>query len=600
MRALALLCGLTTALLAQDKGWGLPPHSALEFERKQTLTTRVLETKEQPPPGGENPDLGIFRGLVPAPVLLAGELDKEQRIRSTPPVDLRDLANYVAFDLRKPVRGKVRYVLPLVPPFGDVIVQARCEQVAADGMQKLVADVSRVVPEPGDMHREHFAAWVAPHCTHDLVGTLTITRHLDAETGFVDRFTAELAGTVTYPQAQARRRASFRIDESWQWQRLVRSADAALKTRVHDAIRLGSRYVKGHLENPAMPELGAQRAEGERTTYGSGRLALAILTVLKAEEDPNDKVVQAALDELRRREVLDTYSLALAIMAVEAAYAPSGERQALLSGQLQRPLPRKPSAADRKLLQAWTDRLLANTDQRVDKGYRLRWSYVAETRYDNSNTQYALLGLWSAHLCGIEIPAGTWLAAANHFLHDQRKPKPPALPLQLVTYHELERAADAGRTVSAARRVEPAGWSYIGEDTKPAYSSMTCAGLTGLTICGAILRETRRGGGVLPRIDKSIEAGFAWLAEHFTLRSNPGYAGAYAEWPDYHLYSLERACELSRIALLQDRDWYFEGTMLLLPRQLTSGEFAPGRLESTCFGVLFLKKAALPVVTGGR
>jgi len=77
-----------------------------------------------------------------------------------------------------------------------------------------------------------------------------------------------------------------------------------------------------------------------------------------------------------------------------------------------------------------------------------------------------------------------------------------------------------------------------------------------------------------------------------------GNAGKLREWYGYALYSLERACELGGIARLGERDWYFDGCMQLLRQQGRDGGFPT--IEDTCFAVLFLKKAQLPVRTGPR
>ena len=61
---------------------------------------------------------------------------------------------------------------------------------------------------------------------------------------------------------------------------------------------------------------------------------------------------------------------------------------------------------------------------------------------------------------------------------------------------------------------------------------------------------------------------------------------------------------LAGVALLHDRDWYYQGALQLLALQSRNGSWPAeqrGRqmLDATCFAVLFLKKAALPPTTGG-
>jgi len=117
------------------------------------------------------------------------------------------------------------------------------------------------------------------------------------------------------------------------------------------------------------------------------------------------------------------------------------------------------------------------------------------------------------------------------------------------------------------------------------------------------LRSGTASPGALRDVDEAIDAGFAWLAEEFTARANPGFVGKSDKHWYYWLYSLERACELAGVAWLDGRDWYYEGALQLLSQQRKDGAFATGGgetmlVEATCFAVLFLKKSTLPVVTG--
>ena len=125
--------------------------------------------------------------------------------------------------------------------------------------------------------------------------------------------------------------------------------------------------------------------------------------------------------------------------------------------------------------------------------------------------------------------------------------------------------------------------------------SMTVAGLTNLTICEAVLRGARKGGGELyTELREARRRGFAWMLTNFSVRDNPKFHAHYF----YYMYGLERAAELAQVALIGDRDWYFEGATMLIKMQAKNGNF--GRLVDNCFAVLFLKQAAppLPTLTG--
>jgi hypothetical protein len=125
---------------------------------------------------------------------------------------------------------------------------------------------------------------------------------------------------------------------------------------------------------------------------------------------------------------------------------------------------------------------------------------------------------------------------------------------------------------------------------------MTCAGISGLSLCSSALRTLKKSPLKMQReIDEALRGGLLWLQRNISVRYNPGPEGAWSNWHFYYLYGLERACELNQIALLGDTDWYFDGAMELLLRQTKEGTWDSP--ENTCFGLLFLKKTALPAIT---
>ena len=282
----------------------------------------------------------------------------------------------------------------------------------------------------------------------------------------------------------------------------------------------------------------------------------------------------------------------------------------LRSGSIDRPQKREVPAGDLALMQKWTDRLMTNVDTRVDPAYLLRFNYIDGRRFDNSVHQYGLLGLYAAHLCGVEVTPTVWEAAANHLL-DVQEEEGDKLTLQLMdyrTHNKLQFDPDARVTVaSAASRVK--GWSYInpkhGGAESGIWGSMTCAGITGLAICQAALLDyadvKRRK--LQSAATEARNDGFAWLAENMTVRYHPGAMIRQQRWLYYYLYGLERAALLSGVALIQDRDWYFEGAMMLALSQQADGDW-PGEIgadqsvERNAMAILFLKQSTSPVLTG--
>jgi hypothetical protein len=186
---------------------------------------------------------------------------------------------------------------------------------------------------------------------------------------------------------------------------------------------------------------------------------------------------------------------------------------------------------------------------------------------DNSNSQYALLGLRACFDAGIQIPDETihrsikWWLDSQYF--DERK--------------EGEYAAK--------------GWSYTSPAKEPrAYHAMTAGGVSSLAICDYLLgRDSKR--------NMPIKAGVNWIAQFWTLSSNY-----------YYLYGLERAGVLCGIEKFGRYAWYPLGAQWILEHQDASGAWlvekpsekpddnTAGNLYNTCFSILFLKRATRPLV----
>ena len=108
-------------------------------------------------------------------------------------------------------------------------------------------------------------------------------------------------------------------------------------------------------------------------------LAIGLLALIKGGIAKDDEVLQRCLQELRRRTLVDTYSLGNALMALESYYQPSAEMSLLRSGSIDRPQKREVPAEDLALMQKWTDRLMTNVDTRVDPAYLLRFNFDKTT-----------------------------------------------------------------------------------------------------------------------------------------------------------------------------------------------------------------------------
>ncbi len=189
---------------------------------------------------------------------------------------------------------------------------------------------------------------------------------------------------------------------------------------------------------------------------------------------------------------------------------------------------------------------------------------------DNSNSQYAMLGLRACHDAGIILPREVILKAEKWWRESQEgnvngvPPRGAPLPTG---------------TVPAA---EPLGWSYGGKSN--GYGSMTAGAVGALVICDHIL-------GYDWKRDPNVHAGLAWLRENFSVTDNPKRG---KQWHYYYLYGLERAGMLYGTDHLGRHDWYAEGAAYLLGAQNAGGSW--GDVNDTCFAILFLRRATRPLV----
>ena len=191
-----------------------------------------------------------------------------------------------------------------------------------------------------------------------------------------------------------------------------------------------------------------------------------------------------------------------------------------------------------------------------------------ETYWDNSNSQFAVLGLHSAVHSGIKIPREVWERVEKHF-------------------HE-KQVADVGTS---------GGWSYQNFGVN---GSMTCAGLASLVVARHHLGLDKSAP------DPAVVKGLEWLAGHFTVEENPGYNSVSAPHDQYYyLYGLERVGVLAGTEFLGDHEWYPAGARYLLAHQAADGSWLSAkspptaddegrkRYLDTCYAILFLRRATL-------
>ncbi|HXG63322.1 MAG TPA: prenyltransferase/squalene oxidase repeat-containing protein [Planctomycetota bacterium] len=204
---------------------------------------------------------------------------------------------------------------------------------------------------------------------------------------------------------------------------------------------------------------------------------------------------------------------------------------------------------------------------------------------DNSNSQYAALGLRACHDAGIVLPKEVLQKARAWWVESQ---------------HADESRA-AGAAVASGLGGPARGWCYSRLDVcakahRP-YFGMTAGGVASLAIYDHLLEiDLRR--------DPAVRAGIQWLAASWSVTENRG-TPEFDPQPKselyYALYALERVGMLCGLEKIGPHDWYAEGARAILDAQRKDGSWSSGvdRCDptwDTCFAILFLKKATRALV----
>lgn len=327
-----------------------------------------------------------------------------------------------------------------------------------------------------------------------------------------------------------------------------------LVDRVRRAIDRGIQYLRDQEDHNGHWELDAAPA----TSRPGGETSLVMLALLNAGVKPDDPIIERGLKYLRTKEPKDTYVVGLQTMVFAAA-----------GKEVDFPL------IDRNV--RWL------IDARVMEGKNLHgWTYnkggearLAVGITDNSNTQYALLGLHEGHRAGAEVAKEVWKSIESYYINSQ---------------------------------LEDGGWGYLPifnpVRRMPSILTMTVAGMCGLLIAGMELNEGREidnHDGTFKNCghyqeNKPIADALKWIAEHFQIERLRG-GNVY-----YNIYGLERAGRLTGLRFLGDHDWYREGCEFLVDGQREDGSWhQPGGFDnwhaiSTSFALLFLSKGRTPIM----
>lgn len=324
----------------------------------------------------------------------------------------------------------------------------------------------------------------------------------------------------------------------------ARSEDPLVE-KVRMAIKNGKNYLLGQQRNN-----GSWENEAAALHHRGGATSLVLLALLTAGENAKSGPIQKGLKYLREIPPGQTYVVALQAMA----FAQAGEKE------------------DRQRIQRNVQWLIA---AQKDSG----WGYNnLGGPTDNSNTQYAVLGLHAGIEAGISVDKDALARIRKYMLESQ---------------------------------LGGSSWGYDrGGDRNPRLT-MTCAGLCNLMITGMDLEVGKQHmeNGVIVDCGKYDENGPAagalhWIAHRFPAELQPGNIQRDLEthFPFYCLYGIERTGRLTGQRFFGGHDWYEIGCRYLVAVQnKTDGYWQGGNQDgtpvlATSFALLFLAKGRTPVL----
>lgn len=279
--------------------------------------------------------------------------------------------------------------------------------------------------------------------------------------------------------------------------------------------------------------------QGDRNGYG-GDTALAALAVLAAGGDPaSDDALRKSLDWLAKVEVDNTY-----VRAVRANVWEYALRKVPYDQNIRNAL----KADFEWLLKALGD--------------KQAWRYhLNSTDWDNSCTQYGVLGIWAAARAGFDPGDQFWQRMSKHFRGCQNP---------------------------------DGGWSYT---TGSSTANMATAGLASMFLVFDMLFSktaySSQTGNPFATGDaaaclKSIQAGMNWLGQPRADKTG-----------GYYLYGIERTGVAGGRKHIGDEDWFAVGAEQVLRLQQRDGSFGGARwggpVVETAFCTLFLVYGGAPV-----
>ncbi|HZN65212.1 MAG TPA: DUF4159 domain-containing protein [Tepidisphaeraceae bacterium] len=185
--------------------------------------------------------------------------------------------------------------------------------------------------------------------------------------------------------------------------------------------------------------------------------------------------------------------------------------------------------------------------------------------WDNSNSQYGLLGVWSGAEVGIEVPQRYWKDVEKHW------------------------------TGSQLRTGE---WGYRAGEPSGSFA-MTCGGIASLFVTHDWLAAALvRGNTGRPPLTPPLESGLGWLEKGDNAVQTPNPKTHYV---GYDLYGIERVGLACGFKYFGKHDWYRDLAAMALDNQGANGSWGRSQegtdtLIDTAYVLLFLARGRHPIL----
>lgn len=327
----------------------------------------------------------------------------------------------------------------------------------------------------------------------------------------------------------------------------VAATDADLEDQqIGEAIRKGVNYLLSGTPNQPVDH-SLEQMLLQMPGFGAGEDALGLYALLQcgmAIDDPrlnpHDPMIDGALERLKLLNFghFQTYGRCLRATTL-AVYNRPQDRAALRTDV------------------AWL----------VQNGATGTYTYEKNNdrnRWDNSNSQYGLLGVWSGAEAGLEIPSGYWAAVERHW--------------------EFTQTQDGM-------------WRYGPTTLERGTPSMTCAGLASLLVAHDYLDPAKFVGQVgRDPFSPALRKGMVWLeTEDNCINLVPDDPSPYRDW-GYNVYGVERVGLASGYKYFGTHDWYRELARQIMSAQQADGSWAGNPRVETPYMLLFLARGRHPIM----